>query len=143
MRVFWVRRNLAFGSAIATWRDVEALQELGVTHVINLQRNKHTKKIRKFKSLWLPFRDDKKPRPKWFYRAALKFHRRAASDKSSKLLVMCHHGRCRSASLTYFLLRTTGVAAATAEAKVRKARTNAVLPRAYRDSCERFLERIA
>ena len=143
MRVFWVRKNLAFGSAITTWGNVEALQALGITHVINLQRNKHTKKIRQFKTLWLPFKDDKKERPKWFYRAALKFHRRASRHKTSKLLVMCHHGRCRSASLTYFLLRSAGVTAALAEAKVRKARTNAVLARAYRDSSEQFLQIIS
>ncbi len=142
MRVFWVRKNLAYGSAITTWRDVESLQENGITHVINLQKNKHTKKVRQFQSFWLRFKDDKKPRPKWFYRNALKFYRRANRDKESKLLVMCHHGRCRSASLAYFLLRSGGMTPGKAEAMVRKARTNAVLPKAYRDSCERFLKRI-
>lgn len=143
MRVFWVRRNLAFGSAITTWRDVEILRERGISHVINLRKNRNDKKIKEFDYLWLPFKDDKKERPKWFYRAALKFQRRAMRSKQSKLFVMCHHGRCRSASLTYFLLRSSGTTALAAEKRIRKVRPIAMLPRAYRDSCELFLRKIS
>jgi len=141
MRVFWVRRDLAFGSAIMTWRDVKVLRGLGVTHVINLLKNRNGKKIRRFKSLWLPFKDDKKPRPKWFYKAAFKFHERATRNTGSKILVMCHHGRCRSASLTYFLLRSSGMHTSKAKEKIWLARPTAMLPRAYRDSCEQFLNK--
>src|SRR5487761_1354306 len=105
MKVFWVSKRLAFGSAITTWRHVEQLQALGVTHVINLRRNRHDNKVRQFKNVWLPFRDDKKPRPAWFYRDALRFYERAKENSDFKVFVMCHHGICRSASLTYFLLR--------------------------------------
>jgi len=143
MRVYWVNKHLAFGSVIRTWRDVESLREFGVTHVINLLKNRNGKKIRRFNSLWLPFRDDKKPRPKWFYKRALKFHKRTSRKKNSKLLVMCYHGRSRSASLTYFLLRSSGMTEARAENRIRKARPAAILPRAYRYSCERFLRKDA
>ena len=139
MRVYWVNRRLAFGSIIKTWNDVESLRDSGFTHVINLLKHRNGKKIRQFDSLWLPFRDDKKPRPKWFYKRALKFHKRASRKKGSKLLVMCYHGRSRSASLAYFLLRSSGMATGTAETKIRVARWNAMLPRAYRESCESFL----
>jgi protein-tyrosine phosphatase len=141
MRVYWVKGNLAFGSIIKTWRDVNSLRRLGINHVINLLKNRNGKKIRRFNSLWLPFRDDKKPRPKWFYKRALKFHKRACRKKGAKLLVMCYHGRSRSASLTYFLLRSSGVTPTTAESRIRAARSNAMLPRTYRDSCERFLRK--
>jgi len=141
MRVFWVRRNLAFGSAITTWRDVEQLREQGISHVINLRKNRNGKKIKEFDYLWLPFKDDKKERPKWFYRAALKFHRRATRNGELKLFVMCHHGRCRSASLTYFLMRSTGTTALKAEKRIRMVRPNAMLPKAYRESGEQFLRR--
>lgn len=141
MRVFWVRNNLAFGSAITTWRNVEALNEVGITHVINLMKNRNGKKTREFEFLWLPFKDDKKPRPKWFYRDALKFHRKASRDEGSKLFVMCHHGRSRSASLTYFLLRSSGMIASKVEKTIRKVRPNAMLPKAYRESCEEFLRK--
>ena len=141
MRVYWVQNNLAFGSAITTWRDVDLLRGLGITHVINLLRNRNGKKVREFDLLRLAFKDNKKPRPKWFYRAASKFHRRATRNKSSKLLVMCHHGRCRSASLAYFLLRSSGMIAREAEKRIRIARPNAMLPRAYRESGELFLQK--
>ena len=143
MRVYWVKRDLAFGSIIKTGRDVDSLRGLGVTHVINLLKNRNGKKIRLFDSIWIPFKDDKKPRPKWFYRAASKFHNRALRKKDSKLLVMCYHGRSRSASLAFFLLRSSGMSAGKAEKRIRVARTNAMLPRAYRESCERFLGRNA
>jgi len=51
MRVFWVRRNLAFGSAITTWRNVGELRERGISHVINLRKNRNGKKIKEFEFL--------------------------------------------------------------------------------------------
>ena len=139
MKVFWVSKRLAFGSAIATWRHVEKLQALGITHVINLRHGKHGKKVRQFKSLWLPFTDDKKPRPSWFYRDALRFYKRAMRKPQSKVFVMCHHGICRSPSLTYFLLRgASGFSHARARKPVLRVRPRAVMP-AYRERGEDFL----
>jgi protein-tyrosine phosphatase len=139
VKIFVVTRRLAFGSAINTWTDVEALREMGFTHVLNLQRNKNTKKVRQFKWLWLPFRDNKKPRPRWFFRKALKFHAQAMRNPSSKIFVMCHHGISRSASMTYFLLRTSKNAPEKAAHLVRKARPRAKIVRAYRESGEEYL----
>jgi protein-tyrosine phosphatase len=143
VKVFVVTRRLAFGSAINTWDDVERLRELGITHVINLQRNKNTKKVRHFKWLWLPFKDDKKPRPRWFFRKALEFHARAMRNPSSKIFVMCHHGISRSASMTYFLLRASNNAPEKAVNLVRKARPRAKIVRTYRESGEKYLRRKA
>jgi protein-tyrosine phosphatase len=139
VKVFFVTKRLAFGSAITTWPNVELLQDLGITHVINLQRNKNTKKIRQFEWLWLPFKDDKKPRPRWFYKKALKFHKRAAQDRRRKVFVMCHHGRSRSASLTYFLLRASGIGSDKSESMIRKVRPCAKIVPAYRQCGEEYL----
>jgi protein-tyrosine phosphatase len=141
MRVFWVSERLAFGSGIRTWRDVEKLQSLGVTHVINLRRNKHGKKVRQFKYLRLRFTDDKKLRPHWFYRRALVFYTRALGKRSSKVFVMCRAGICRSASLTYFLLRASGFTSARAQRTVLRVRPCAIICRAYRECGEAFLLR--
>jgi protein-tyrosine phosphatase len=138
VKVFFVTKRLAFGSAVTTWPDVERLQDLGFTHVINLQRNKNSKKVRQFKWLWLPFKDDKKPRPRWFYKKALKFHKRAVR-RGYRVFVMCHYGISRSASMTYFLLRASGVGPCKAESTVRHARPNARIVCAYRESGERYL----
>ena len=139
MKAFFLTKRLAFGSAITTWADVEHLQRLGITHVINLLRNKNSKKIRQFKWLWLPFKDDKKPRPRWFYRKALKFHKRAMRNRGNKVFVMCHHGRSRSASMTYFLLRASGFGSNKAESAVRRVRPCAKIVPAYRQSGEEYL----
>ena len=61
---------------------------------------------------------------------------------NTKLYVMCHHGICRSASMTYFLLRASGVGPKRAEALVLKARPKAKIIPAYRESCEDYLRRI-
>ena len=141
MKAFWVTKRLAFGSAITAWRHVDQLKAQGVTHVINLRHGKHGKKIRQFKNLWLPFRDDKKPRPAWFYSRALRFYAAALKIENSKVFVMCHHGTCRSASLAFFFLRACGHEPVEASALVRKARKRARIVRAYRYSCEKFLWR--
>ena len=140
MKAFFVTDRLAFGSAIKSWRHVERLRAQGITHVINLRRSQN-QKIRQFASLWLRFKDDKKPRPAWFYSRALRFYQRAMQRPNAKLLVMCHHGVCRSPSLAYFFLRASGASPQKAETFVRKARPSAMIVRAYRKSCEAYLRR--
>ena len=117
---------------------MKKLKALGITHVINLRRS-NNKQIQKFSYLWLPFPDDMKPRPRCFYRRTLKFFRKAMKQRDAKLLVMCHHGICRSASLTYFLIRSSGVSPNKAEAKLRSARSCIRIARAYRESSEEYL----
>jgi len=138
MKVFFVNERLAFGSAIQTCQHVERLGAVGITHVLNLRRREN-RKMRKFRYLWLRFADNKKPRPPWFYRRALAFYRRAMSEADSKLFVMCHHGICRSPSLTYFLLRASGANPPEAESLVLRAKPRARLVLAYRESGEDFL----
>jgi protein-tyrosine phosphatase len=139
VKAFFVTKRLAFGSGITKWRDVEILRKLGITHVINLRRNVHDKRVRQFKSLWLPFRDDKKPRPRWFYRQALTFYARIMRKRNAKIFVMCRLGICRSASLTYFFLRASGKPETAARRLVIKARPCANVARGYRVSGEKFL----
>jgi protein-tyrosine phosphatase len=140
MKAFWVCKRLAFGSAVTTWGHVEQLQALGVTHVINLRHGKHNKKVREFKNLWLPFKDDMKPRPKWFYRDALRFYKRAVRKTNTKVFVMCHHGLSRSPSLAYFLLRgASGFTHSRAQNAVFHVRPSAVIARGYREGGEIFL----
>ena len=140
MKAFFVSRQLAFGSAITTKAHVKQLRTLGITHVINLRRS-HNLQIQKFKHLWLPFKDNAKPRPRWFYKRTLKFYRKAMKHCDAKLFVMCHHRICRSASLAYFLIRSSGVSPNKAEAAVKRARPRIRIARAYRDSGEEYLRR--
>lgn len=139
MKAFFVNDRLAFGSAIKTWRHVEQLRALGITHVINLRRSTNNKRAQQFKHLWLPFKDDKKPRPAWFYSRAVRFYLRAMRRANSKLFVMCHHGICRSPALAYFLLRGSGISPSKAQALIRRARPCAQVVRAYRESGEDFI----
>lgn len=142
MKVFWVSERLAFGSAIGSWHDVRRLHDAGFTHVINLRHGTgYRKKLRSFHWLWLPFRDDMEPRPPWFYRSALRFYKRAMEGSNSKVYVMCHHGICRSASMTYFLLRASGFDCQHSESMVLQVRPRAIICRAYRDCGENYLAR--
>jgi protein-tyrosine phosphatase len=140
VKVFWATKRVAFGSTLVTWAHVRRLHEMGLTHVINLRSSRRYRtKLRSFHILWLPFPDDKEPRPAWFYRDALRFYKRSMERPDSKVFVMCHHGICRSASLTYFFLRLSGKSANKSEALLLKVRPRAILARAYRESCDEFL----
>jgi protein-tyrosine phosphatase len=141
LRVFFVSRRLAFGSAVKTWEHAEKLRALGITHIINLRWSRNNAKVRQFPHIWLRFHDDKKPRPRWFYRRALKFYSKALKDGRAKVFVMCHHGLCRSASLAYFFLRASGKSSRKAERRVILARVTARVVPAYRESCERYLRK--
>jgi protein-tyrosine phosphatase len=138
--VFFVSDRLAFGSKARLNRHIEKLQSLGITHVIDA-RNYPSKKLRKFQTIHLNFKDDARPRPSWFYDRALKFYRAALKTPRSKVFVMCRAGRRRSASLTYFLLRASGHASANARAIMYKARPCIQLVQAYVESGELYLQR--
>jgi protein-tyrosine phosphatase len=141
VKAFFVSKRLAFGSAIKTKIHVKHLQALGITHVINLRRS-NNRKIQKFTHIWIPFRDDKKPRPRWFYKRTLKFYRKAMKRNDTKLFVMCHHGICRSASLVYFFLRSSDVSRHKAEDRLKNVRPTARVVPAYRESGEKYLRRM-
>jgi len=141
MKVFFVNRRLAFGSAIKTESHVEILEAQGITHVMNLRRS-NNRHIRCFEDIWLPFKDNGKRRPKRFYRRALKFYKQARKNSRSRVFVMCHYGMRRSPSMTYFLLRFSGATAKRAAALVIKARAQAKVVRAYRESGEKYLRRM-
>ena len=141
MKVFFVSKRLAFGSAVKTKTHVKQLEALGITHIINLRWSQNNAKVRHFRHIWLRFHDDKKPRPLWFYRHALKFYKKAIKNRRAKVLVMCHHGICRSASLTYFFLRWSGKSERRAERRIKKARPAAHVVTAYQKSSEKFLRR--
>jgi hypothetical protein len=140
VKAFFVHPRLAFGSKVNKRRHVAKLQTLGITHVVDL-RGYHSKKLHSFKSIWLGFRDDGKPRPRWFYGKALKFYQKAVSQPKTRLFLMCRVGKRRSASLAYFLLRASGIGPRKSEGLVRKARPCARIVRSYRESCEEYLRR--
>jgi protein-tyrosine phosphatase len=140
MIVFFVTERLAFGSKVRLNRHVEKLRGLGITHVIDV-RMYPSKKLRKFKTIHLNFKDNACPRPMWFYARVLRFYREAFEEPNAKVYVMCRMGRRRSASLTYFLLRASGASPSAAEAAVSRARPCAVIVKAYRESGEKYLHR--
>jgi protein-tyrosine phosphatase len=98
-----------------------------------------SRKLWKFKTLHLNFKDDARPRPRWFYAHALRFYQKALEQPNSRVYVMCRAGRRRSASMTYFLLRASGSESEKAESTIRRIRPCARIVRAYRQSGEEYL----
>ena len=141
MIVFFVGKRLAFGSKATRLRHVERLRAMGVTHIIDV-RKYPAKKLKAFNRICLNFKDDARPRPQWFYSRALEFYKRAMRQPGSKVYVMCRAGRRRSANMTYFLLRASGVGPSEAEATIRRARPCIQIVRAYRESAEEYLHRM-
>jgi hypothetical protein len=136
--VFFVNERLAFGSKCMRARHVKRLESLGITHVIDV-RHYPSKKLRKFKTIRLNFKDNARPRPMWFYARALRFYEKALKVPNSKVFVMCRAGRRRSANMTYFLLRASGLGPSEAEAIIRRARPCIQIVRGYRESGEEYL----
>jgi hypothetical protein len=139
--VFFVNNRLAFGSKARLARHIEKLESLGITHVIDVQHYAG-KKLRRFKTIRLNFRDDARPRPMWFYARALRFYEKALKQRRSKTYVMCRAGRRRSANMVYFLLRASGVGPRKAENTIRRARPCIQIVRAYRLSGEQYLRKM-
>jgi rhodanese-related sulfurtransferase len=138
--VYFVTKRLAFGSKVRLNRHVDKLRGLGITHVIDV-RLYPSKKLRKFKTIHLNFKDNARARPMWFYARALCFYRIALERQNSKIFVMCRGGRRRSAWLTYFLLRASGKSPYSAETVVQGARPCAKIVKAYSESGEKHLRR--
>jgi hypothetical protein len=138
---FFVTERLAFGGKCKLPRHIERLRSIGITHVIDLRRH-HVKTLRIFRTLSLPCKDDGRPRPRRFYRDALAFYRKAMLQPRTKVFVMCHGGRRRSATMTYFLLRASGVNPREAGNTIRRARPGAQIVRAYAKSGEEYLRRM-
>ena len=141
MVVFFVGKRLAFGSKATRLRHVERLRTMGITHIIDVRKYR-AKKLDLFKRICLNFKDDARPRPQWFYSRALAFYKKAMSQPGSKVFVMCRAGRRRSANMTYFLLRASGVGPSEAEATIRRARPCIQIVRAYRESGEEYLHQM-
>ena|ERR1019366_4087644 len=141
MIVFFVNKRLAFGSKARLARHIEKLESLGITHVIDV-RNYAGKKLQRFKTIRLNFKDDARPRPMWFYARALRFYEKALRQPNSKIYVMCRAGRRRSANMVYFLLRASGVGSLKAENTIRRVRPCIQIVRAYRLSGEQYLRRM-
>ena len=141
MIVFFVTKRLAFGSKATGLRHVERLRALGITHSIDVRKYR-AKKLEQFNRICLNFKDDGRPRPHWFYSRALAFYKKAMRQPGSKVFVMCRAGRRRSANMTYFLLRASGVGPGEAESIIRGARPCIQIVRAYRESAEEYLHRM-
>ena len=141
MIVFFVGKRLAFGSKATRLRHVERLRALGITHIIDVRKYR-AKKLDQFKRICLSFKDDARPRPSWYYSRALSFYKQAMKQPDARVFVMCRAGRRRSANMTYFLLRASGVGPRKAENTIRRARPCIQIVRAYRLSGEQFLKRM-
>ena len=138
MRIYFVNDRLSFGSAVSSEKDIRQLLRRGITHVINLRRTNVNLKDH-FNCVWLPRRNDYRPRTTLFYRKALNAFRKISKQNGSKLFVMCHHGYHRSPSLVYFFLRASGVPSSEARHLISQARLAARVVTSYAESAERFL----
>src|ERR1700687_3642646 len=87
MIVFFVGKRLAFGSKATRLRHVEMLRALGITHIIDVRKYR-AKKLDQFERICLNFKDDARPRPRWFYSRALAFYKKAMSQPGSKVFVI-------------------------------------------------------
>jgi protein-tyrosine phosphatase len=147
----WVSgdRRLAIG-AIPVGREIDALPDAGVTHLIVCRAPLQTVLSQ---DLWsarrvlgpdhvahAPMWDDGKPKDPALWAPAALFGARALEDDpGARVLVHCQQGRRRSVMVAYAILRLRGLSPDEASEAVLEARPFGTLVPAYRASVERWL----
>ena len=139
MKVFWVSKRLAFGSAVTTLEPRGATP--GAGHYARHQPA--ARQARQEKSASSRACGCRSGMTRSLARIGSTVGRCASTRRpcespTSKVLCMCHHGMCRSPSLTYFFLRVDGFSPARAKSTVLKARKRARVVPAYQRSGEDF-----
>lgn len=105
----WITEWLALGGGFESDADVKALQEAGVSHVINCTEICDPLYVENnFVMCWPNPRqpDDGKPRTAQYFREGVAFWR---FNQTRKIYVHCHAGMNRSASMVYLFLRLMGI----------------------------------
>lgn len=125
----FVTKRIAVGAGIYSVEQVRALENVGITHVLDCRTSNSFPEIYQGSPIWWvhhPVADDGKPRPTTWYQYGLSYAYRWLNDnKQARLLVHCTAGYNRSPSLVYAILRAQGLYPAQAESMIKEARSRA------------------
>ena len=128
MKLTWCHNRLAIGSEDGC--GVEALEEAGVTHLVNCRRAPvrfaGTSSYAAWLAvLWNPAEDDGRPKPAEWFARSIEFALGALAGPQYRVCVCCCHGNNRAPSTALAILMAQGLAFDEAFGLVRLARPDA------------------
>src|SRR5271157_2384123 len=107
MDMTWVTERVALGGGIWIARNMEELEQAGVTHVLNMQVEFDDRPLaepRGIRVLWNPTDDDFSPKPPELLRRGVEFALEALQEPGTRIYVHCAAGVHRAPMMTLAVL---------------------------------------
>jgi protein-tyrosine phosphatase len=143
MDMTWVTERVALGGGIWNARNMEELEQAGVTHVINMQVEFDDRPLaepRGIRVLWNPTDDDFMPKPPELLKRGVDFALEALDEPGARLYVHCAAGVHRAPMMTLAILCALEWEIEAAMVLIEERRPVVDFAEVYVDSVRRFLE---
>ncbi len=143
MDMTWVTERVALGGGIWNARNMEELEQAGVTHVINMQVEFDDRPLaepRGIRVLWNPTDDDFMPKPPELLKRGVDFALEALDEPGARLYVHCAAGVHRAPMMPLAILCALEWEIEAAMVLIEERRPVVDFAEVYVDSVRRFLE---
>ncbi|HWP85281.1 MAG TPA: dual specificity protein phosphatase [Terriglobia bacterium] len=138
----FVTERLALGGSIRTEEQMRELAGIGITHVVNLQKEFDNSRLADgcgVRVLWNGCEDDFLPKPAEFFWKGVRFALEALADPRAKVYFHCAAGIHRGPLMVLAVLRALGYERREAINLILDARPQANFPPVYLMSVEDFV----
>jgi protein-tyrosine phosphatase len=138
----FVTERMALGGAIGTTENMLELARVGITHVVNMQKEFDDSPLTDgsaIEVLWNGCEDDFLPKPAELFWRGVRFTLEALADPDAKVYFHCAAGVHRSPLMLLAVLRVLGYERREAINMISDARPQANFPPIYLMSIEDFL----
>ncbi len=143
MDMTWVTERVALGGGIWNARNMEELEQAGVTHVLNMQVEFDDRPLAEphgISVLWNPTDDDFLPKPPELLKRGVEFALAALNDGDARLYVHCAAGVHRAPMMTLAVLCAMEWEIEAAMKLIETRRPVVDFADVYVESVRRFLE---
>ena len=138
----WITGRIAVGGGIWNAENMAAVEQAGITHVIDMQLEFDDRPLAEGLSvqvLWNPIDDDFLPKPADVFRVGVDFAREALDVDGSKILIHCAAGVHRAPMMALALLCSLGWKFMDAVVLIESRRPVVDFPEVYLNSVREFL----
>ncbi len=143
MDMTWVTERVALGGGIWNARNMEELEQAGVTHVLNMQIEFDDRPLaepRGIRVLWNPTDDDFLPKPPELLKRGVDFALEALGEPEARVYVHCAAGVHRAPMMTLAILCALEWEMEAAMVLIETRRPVVDFAEVYVNSVRRFLE---
>lgn len=142
MDMSWLTERIALGGGIWNEDNMDALVQLGVTHIINMQIEFDDRPLAAnfpVEVLHNPTDDDFQPKPPQLFQKGVTFALEALEDPGSKIYIHCAAGVHRAPMMALALMRALGWPLDDAMDLIQKRRWEVDWANVYVESVEAFM----